>query len=163
MSDIEEGESPTPSVTAASSRPLEIAAALSVTVLGAAMLLGARAIVLRNQSDGIDARWWPGVIGAGVVFMGVWMTIDALRAPITREVLPVSRRGGVQMVITILALAVVLLLWELGVSFLVLGPVYLVGMNWVYGLRTWRSLLLFPGIILILLYLVFQLLLKVPL
>lgn len=56
-----------------------------------------------------------------------------------------------------------LILWGLGVSFVLLAPLLLVALNWLYGLRSWTSLLLFPGIIAGLLFAVFQLLLKVPL
>lgn len=157
----EEGSSPP--VTATPSRPLEVAASLAVVVLGVAMFLGARIIRVRNETGGIDPRWWPGGIGAGIAVMGLWMLFDAVRAPILREVAPAQRSGWAQMAATVAGLGVVLLLWQIGVSFLVLGPGYLVAMNWVFRLRTWRSLLLFPGIVLVLLLLVFQMLLKVPL
>ncbi|RRD51000.1 tripartite tricarboxylate transporter TctB family protein [Arachnia propionica] len=163
MTEAVGGEGSSPPVTAAPSRPLEVAASLAVVVLGVAMFLGARIIRVRNETGGIDPRWWPGVIGAGIAVMGLWMLVDAVRAPISREVAPAQRSGWVQMAATVAGLGVVLLLWQIGVSFLVLGPGYLVVMNWVFRLRTWRSLLLFPGIVLVLLLLVFQMLLKVPL
>lgn len=163
MTEAVGGEVVSPPTPAAPSRPLEVAASLAVVVLGAAMLLGARIIQVRNETGGIDPRWWPGVIGVGIAVMGLWMLFDAVRGPILREVAPAQRSGWVQMAATVAGLGVVLLLWQIGVSFLVLGPGYLVVMNWVFNLRTWRSLLLFPGIVLVLLLLVFQMLLKVPL
>ncbi|MFT3889466.1 MAG: tripartite tricarboxylate transporter TctB family protein [Arachnia sp.] len=152
-------------VTATPEAPtMEKLTAAVVTVLGLAMLIGARGIVLRNEVGGVDARWWPTVIAAGIIACGLWMTFNAFRGvSIERTVDQSSRQGWIQVGITVGALALVLVLWHVGVGFLVLGPLYLVGMNWVYGLRRWTTLLLFPAIIMGLLYLIFMLLLKVPL
>ena len=55
------------------------------------------------------------------------------------------------------------ILWSLHVPFLILAPLFLIGTNWVYGLRRWTTLLLFPGIITLLIFLIFRLMLKVAL
>ena len=143
---------------------MEKLTAAVVTVFGLAMLVGAREIAVRNDTGGVDPRWWPTVIAIGIIASGGWMTFNAFRGvAIERAVDESSRRGWAQVGITVGALAVVLVLWHFGVNFLVLGPLYLVAMNWVYGLRRWTTLLLFPAIIAALLYLVFLPLLKVPL
>ncbi len=150
--------------TTPESPTMEKLAAAVVTVFGLAMLVGARGIVLRNATGGVDPRWWPTVIAAGIIACGLWMTFNAFRGvAIERTVDESSKQGWIQVGITIGALAVVLVLWHFGVGFLVLGPAYLIAMNWVYGLRRWTTLLLFPAIIGGLLYLVFMVLLKVPL
>lgn len=150
--------------TTPESPTMEKLAAAVVTVFGLAMLVGARGIVLRNETGGVDPRWWPTVIAAGIIACGLWMTFNAFRGvAIERMVDESSKQGWIQVGITIGALAVVLVLWHFGVGFLVLGPAYLIAMNWVYGLRRWTTLLLFPAIIGGLLYLVFMVLLKVPL
>ncbi|MFV0407596.1 MAG: tripartite tricarboxylate transporter TctB family protein [Propioniciclava sp.] len=155
---------PPAEATAAPSPTLERIAAAAVIVVGAAMLVGARAIVLRNETGGIDPRWWPTAVALGILAAGVAMAFNALTGRRgERDVAPAQRSGWPQMLLTVAGLVVVLVLWEVGVSFLVLGPLYLVGLNWVYGLRSWRSLLLFPAVVGALLYLVFQLLLTVPL
>lgn len=149
---------------AAPSPVMERVAAGVVLAFGVLMLVGARGIVLRNETGGIDPRWWPSVIAAGIIICGIWMLANALLGVgIDRDVDPSRREGWIQMLVTVGGLAVVLVLWHLGITFLVLGPLFLVVINWVYGLRKWTSLLLFPGIIAALLYLVFRLLLKVPL
>ena len=43
------------------------------------------------------------------------------------------------------------------------APLFLIGTNWVYGLRRWTTLLLFPGVITLLIFLIFRLMLKVAL
>lgn len=153
-----------PDLTAAPSPALEKAAAAVVLLVGVVMLAGARAITLRNETGGIDPRWWPSAIAVGIIACGAWMAFNAFTGRRgERDVDGVGAHGWVQVFITVGMTALILVLWQVGVSFLVLGPAYLVVLNWVYGLRNWRSLLLFPAIIAALLYLIFQLLLKVPL
>lgn len=143
---------------------MEIFAAGLVLSLGVLMLVGARGIAVRNETGGIDPRWWPTVIAAGVILSGLWMLSNAMRkVSIEREVEVSRRTGWIQMMATVGGIAVVLFVWNLGISFVLLGPLFLAGLNWIYGLRKWTSLLLFPGIIAVLLYTVFQLVLKVPL
>lgn len=155
---------PADSVTAAPSPRMEQVAAGVVLIFGAALLVGARSIELRNETGGIDPRWWPTAVAVGILASGVMMAFNAATGRRgERDVEPARRSGWSQMILTVIGLAVVLILWEVGVSFLVLGPLYLVGLNWVYGLRSWKSLVLFPLVVGVLLYLVFQLLLKVPL
>jgi len=135
-----------------------------VIAFGLFLLVTARGIVLRNETGGIDPRWWPTVISAGIIASGVWMLINAvLKVSIDRSVDPARRSGWIQVGVTVAALIAVLALWQVGVNFLVLGPIFLIVTNWAYGLRRWTTLLLFPAIVAAILYLVFQLLLKVPL
>ena len=60
-------------------------------------------------------------------------------------------------------LMAMVILWWLHVPFLILAPLFLIGTNWVYGLRRWTTLLLLPGVITLLIFLVFKLMLKVAL
>ncbi|MFV0452553.1 MAG: tripartite tricarboxylate transporter TctB family protein [Propioniciclava sp.] len=155
---------PAEPTTAAPSPTLEKVTAAVVLVFGAAMLVGARSIAVRTETGGIDPRWWPTATAVGILISGCAMAFNALTGRRgTRDVEPAQPSGWPQMILTVVGLAIVLALWEIGVSFLLLGPLYLVALNWVYGLRTWKSLLLFPATVAVLLYLVFQLLLKVPL
>lgn len=143
---------------------MERVAAGGVLALGLFMLVGARAIVVRNETGGIDPRWWPTVIAIGIVACGLWMLANSLLGNhLEREVAPSRRTGWIQAIATVAGIVVVLVLWRLGITFLMLGPAFLIAINWVYGLRRWTSLVLFPGIIAALLYGVFRLLLKVPL
>lgn len=143
---------------------MEKVVAAVVLLFGVALLAGSRAIMVRNETGGIDPRWWPSAIAVGIVACGGWMAFNALTGRRgERDVDSAGASGRVQMIVTAAMTALILVLWQVGLSFLVLGPAYLVVLNWVYGLRTWRSLLLFPAVIGMTLYLVFQLLLKVPL
>lgn len=142
---------------------LERAVAAVVIVLGSAMLIGARGIGVRNETGGIDPRWWPTVIAVGILAMGVWMLCNAVFTGIERTVDPAQRSGWVSVLATVAGLVVMLAAWILGVPFLILAPLFLIGTNWVYGLRRWTTLLLFPAIVTLLIYLIFRLMLKVAL
>ncbi len=161
---VEPPDQPAAEPTAAVSPLMERVTAGVVIVFGIFLLVTARSIELRNETDGIDPRWWPTVISAGIIGSGLWMLVNAvLGVSIERSVEPSRRSGWIQVGITVGALVAVLVLWQMGVSFLVLGPAFLIVTNWAYGLRRWTTLLLFPAIVTLILYLVFQLLLKVPL
>ncbi len=142
---------------------MERAVAAVVVLLGTAMLLGARAIEVRNETGGIDPRWWPTVIAAGIIAMGLWMLGNALFTTIERTVDPAQRSGWVSMLATVGGLVVLVVAWFLGVPFLLLAPLFLIGTNWVYGLRRWTTLLQFPGVITALIFVIFKLVLKVAL
>lgn len=148
---------------ASPSPALEFVTAITVTLLGAAVIIAARQISLRHTVNGIDPKWWPTGLGIGIILMGLWMLADAAFGNRKREVQASQRTGLIQVIATVIGIALVLLLWHFRVNFLLLGPLYLAGMNWIYGLRNWKSILLFPAIISVTLYALFQLLLKVPL
>lgn len=150
--------------TAAPPAPLmERAVAAVVVVLGLAMLYGARAIEVRNETGGIDPRWWPTVIAAGITAMGLWMMGNAIFTRIERTVDPAQPSGWVSMLATVGGLAVLVVAWQFHVPFLLLAPLFLIGTNWVYGLRRWTTLLLFPAVITALIFVIFRLVLKVAL
>lgn len=142
---------------------MERVVAAVVVVFGAAMLIGARGISVRNEVEGIDARWWPTVIAVGILAMGLWMMVDAFRKTIERTVDPAQRSGWISVLATIGGLVAMVILWSFKVPFLILAPLFLIGTNWVYGLRKWTTLLLFPGVITALIYVIFKLMLKVAL
>jgi len=142
---------------------MERVVAAVVTLLGAAMLFGARGITVRNETGGIDPRWWPTVIAVGIIAMGLWMLYNAVFTTVERTVDPAQRQGWISVFATVGGLVAMVILWSLHVPFLILAPLFLIGTNWVYGLRRWTTLLLFPGIITLLIFLIFRLMLKVAL
>lgn len=142
---------------------MERVVAAVVILLGTAMLLGARGISVRNETGGIDPRWWPTMIAVGIIAMGLWMLVGALRKDIERTVDPAQRSGWISVIATVGGLVAMVILWSFHVPFLILAPLFLIGTNWVYGLRRWTTLLLFPGIITALIFVIFRLVLKVAL
>lgn len=151
-------------VRARPSRRLEIVcAAIAVAGSGALVLL-ARAIEVRNETGGIDPRWWPELLGIAGLALGVLLLVVAVvRPPFDRDDLEAATRQGWVRVGIAVALAVAfVLLWPV-VGFLVAAPVFLVVATYVFGGRGWKTLVLFPLLMTAGIYLLFHTLLKVPL
>ncbi|WP_165218066.1 tripartite tricarboxylate transporter TctB family protein [Schaalia sp. ZJ1691] len=143
---------------------LEVLSALVIAAFGVFTVVGARSIELRNETGGIDPRWWPTIIGAGIIFCGLWMLFNALtRRAIERNVQPANRMGWLWLLATIAALIGAVGIWIIGLHFLVITPLFLAVTNWFYGERRWQTLALFPTIVTLILFVIFRLLLKVPL
>ncbi len=150
--------------TASPSQPMELLFAASALVFGVAMLIGARNIHVRNETGGIDPRSWPTIIALGILAAAGWALFNAItRRRAERDVEPSTRSGLMSVLIIVALIAIVLVAWQLGLSFLVLAPVFIISVNLALGLRGVLPLVAFPAVLTTVLYLVFQLLLKVPL
>ena len=131
---------------------------------GIAVLLLAQTIPLPSVEGDISPRWWPQVAGgAMIVFSAVALARGGLRpeADLDRPE-PRQPQGAVRIVLTFAAVAVYGLLWQFFdfrlVTFLLVAGLVAVG-----GGRGWKSLLLFPLIVMLVLWGLFGVLLRVPL
>ncbi|MFK5689157.1 tripartite tricarboxylate transporter TctB family protein [Ornithinimicrobium sp. LYQ92] len=171
------GEQPGPDDTPpAPSRAMEIAVAVAGAVLMGTALVLAQQIELRREAGPgqIDARFWPTLLaGAGLAAALGRLVIVLLRAADPRDDLERIRSGGplqlgLTLVLTIAFIAVwelrevVLLGYELRV-FPYASALLLAALAWLYGARTWQSLLLFPVLTAALTYGLFGVLLRIPL
>lgn len=171
------GELPGPDETPpAPSRAMEIAVAVAGAVLMGTALVLAQQIELRREAGPgqIDARFWPTLLaGAGLVAALGRLVVVLLRAADPRDDLERIRSGGplrlgLTLVLTIAFIAVwelrevVLLGYELRV-FPYAAALLLAALAWLYGARTWQSLLLFPVLTAALTYGLFGVLLRIPL
>jgi hypothetical protein len=150
--------------TARPSKPMEIASA-AVALLGFTVLIAAsRAIELRNETGGIDPRWWPQLLGAaGAVLSVVLLARAVLRAPLERDdVQEATRDGRTRTVLVVILTALYVLAWPLA-GFVVVTPVFLLAGTYLFGGRGWKALILFPAGLTAGLYLLFHTVLKVPL
>lgn len=143
---------------------MEKAVAIVTMAFGLAMIAGARSIELRNETEDIDPRFWPIMVGGGIVAAGGWMTFNAFTARrIGRDVEVATRTGWRQLLATIAVLIGTITLWNVGISFLWLAPAFLIVLNLVFGIRSIRGLVAFPALMWGFIYVVFSMLLKVPL
>jgi energy-converting hydrogenase Eha subunit E len=163
-------------VVARPSRWLEIAAAGVALVFMAAYLILVLQIDLRRESapGQIDARFWPTMLGVlGVVIAGWRLVYAMVRPPADRDDLERMQRGGMRRLVLTVALTVVYLaLWELraviafGYSFnlfVFITPVFLFALLYIYGARSWKTFVLFPVITTAFIYVLFGMLLRIPL
>lgn len=165
-----------PHAGAAASRPLEIAlAAIALALAAAYVYLGTQIPLRQEAAPGqIDARFWPLVLGvSGVAVSIALLAIAIARPPESRDDIERVRPGGVLRVVLTCALTLAYVgLWTIG-SVIALGyrielfPIitaaYLVLLMLLYGQRRWLGLVLYPVATTAFIYLVFGMLLRVPL
>jgi len=165
-----------PDIVAKPSRRLEIAAAVVALVVMAVYTVLVLQIDLRREGapGQIDARSWPTVLGILGIVIALWRLVVAVtRAPIDRDDLEKQQPGGIRRLALTLVLTVVFMaLWQIraviafGYSinlFVFITPLFLFGLLWIYGARTWKALILYPVITTAFIYVLFGTLLRIPL
>ena len=141
----------------------EAALGLVFLALGVALWILARGIELPQRPTAVSPRIWPEILAIGIVAFSVLQLVLAfVRTPARDEdeepVTRIGLRRVVGFVLVILAFGV---LWYY-VHFLLSGFVLVAALTWVAGGRGVKDLVLFPGVIVAVLYGLFALLLKVP-
>lgn len=155
---VPDAEAPTPS------RRLEVVSAAVCLALAVTLYLGARAIDLRTETGGIDPRWWPQVLGmAGIVLSTALLATALLRPPpVADDLQTATRDGRRRLAVGLVASAVLIVLWP-RVGFLVAMVPFVAGLTYLFGGRGWKTLVLFPVLLVAFLYGVFDVALSVPL
>ncbi|GAB3212593.1 tripartite tricarboxylate transporter TctB family protein [Marinactinospora thermotolerans] len=160
---------PTSEVTSAqeaartSSRWRELVPALAGVALGVTTLALSTQIPDGAASVRFSPRWWPDalaflLIGLGVVHAVLsWVTGGTDEAPE-----PATRAGAIRLVAILSAIVGYGVLWYF-VDFRVSTTVLFVALTYIAGGRGWKALLLFPVVTTMVLYLLFGVLLRVPL
>jgi hypothetical protein len=162
---LADGDTPASDVVPAqASRRMEIVCAALAVVASGALALLARAIEVRNDTGGIDPRWWPELLGTlGLALGAALLVVVLVRPPFDREdIEAATRQGWVRVVASVALTTAFVLAWPL-VGFVVAAPVFLLAAVLLFGGRGWKTLILFPALITVFIYLFFHTLLKVPL
>ncbi|MPV87590.1 hypothetical protein GB882_02835 [Georgenia ruanii] len=148
---------------APASRRLELLIAVLAVVLAAVVLVLSRGIESKVDAGGLAPSWWPTVVSGAALAISVALLVLALvRRPPAREDLQSGTREGWFRVLVSSALTVLFLAaWGL-VGFVVACPIYLAALLATYGLRS-RGLVIFPVAVTALIYVLFDLILRVPL
>ncbi|GAA1540459.1 hypothetical protein HD600_001027 [Microbacterium ginsengiterrae] len=161
---------------ATSSRPLEIAfGAVALAITAGYLALSTQIDLRREAAPGqIDARFWPLVLGVtGVVVAIAILAIAITRPAPGRDDLERIQPGGVVRVIATIAIAgVFIAVWSLG-SVIVFGyrievfpiaaALLMAALMLVYGHRRWLSLVIYTVAVTAFIYVVFGMLLRIPL
>jgi Tripartite tricarboxylate transporter TctB family len=137
---------------------------------GVGVLAGVAIILLTQiiREPAIDTsfspRWWPQILGGVVALLSLGVAIKDLVAPGAddEEIQPPTRTGAFRVLFVFVAVAGYGVLWYF-IAFPVATFVLFVALAWILGARGWKSLVAFPLICTLVLYVLFGLLLKVPL
>ena len=150
---------------AAPSRALERATGLALILISAVALIGSRQIEVRVQAPGVGPRWWPSILAGIAVVLSITLTIIGfVRLPAERDgIESASRPGWVRFGTTIVITTLFIVAWWTTGNFVVPCVLMLAALLFSYGSRSWRALLLFPVLTTALVYVLFHLLLQVPL
>lgn len=158
------------------SRPLEIAVALvALGVTGTYLFLSTQ-ITLRSEAapGQMDARFWPLVLGTLGVAMSILLLVIAVTRPAAgREDIEVRQPGGVvRVVLTCVLTIAFVFLWSLSSVvafgyrfelFPILTALYLFVLMLLYGQRKWLGLIIYPIAVTAFIYVLFGMLLRIPL
>ena len=158
------------------SRRLELIFAVVALAVAAGYLMLALQVPLRRAAAAgqMDARFWPTVLGAAAVAVAVVLLVVAITRPApTREDVERIQPGGVLRVIATLGIVVAFVaLWSLGAVILfgyrievfpVAAGLLMAALMLVYGHRRWLSLLIYSVAVTAFVYVVFGMLLRIPL
>ena len=161
---------------APASRPLEIAFGVVALAFSAGYLFLTTQIPLRREAlpGQIDARFWPMVIAVTAVVISLAVLAMAITRPAPgREDLERIQPGGVVRVVATLAItSAFIAVWSLGTVILfgyrievfpVAAAVLMAALMLLYGHRRWLSLIIYSASVTAFVYVVFGMLLRIPL
>ncbi|MGO1315542.1 MAG: tripartite tricarboxylate transporter TctB family protein, partial [Cellulomonadaceae bacterium] len=146
------------------SRRLELVIAVACLALSALVVVLASRIMVRHDTGGIDPRWWPTMLGLVALALSVLLLLAAIfRPPFARDdVVAGTREGWTRSMAAMVASGLFVVLWTM-LPFMVVLPVYVIGLVAVFGGRGVKALLIFPAVVCTIIHLLFDMLLRVPL
>lgn len=160
----------------AASRRTEIVIALVAIAFMAAAIVLAQGIELRREPSGgqIGARFWPSLLAIVGLALAIWRLVVAIvGTPDDRSDQEVVSAGGYRrLALTVLLSIGFIALWSVRSVvafgfrfelFPVLCALFLLGLLWIYGGRGWKALVLFPTLLTAGIYVIFHVLLRIPL
>ncbi|MFC4564835.1 tripartite tricarboxylate transporter TctB family protein [Nocardiopsis mangrovi] len=146
------------------SRLRELVPAAAGAALAAAALLLAGQIDQGPESAGIGPRWWPEVLAFTLLGLSVLHAALAWRRPAAAGDAPdpATREGALRLVAMLATVVGYGVLWYF-IHFLVSTAVLVAALAYLGGGRGWKALIAFPAVTTAVLYVLFGVLLRVPL
>ena len=161
---------------AAPSRPLEIVFAAVALAFSASYLYLGTQIPLRQEAlpGQIDARFWPLLLGTTGVGVSIALLVIAILRPApSREDIDRIQPGGiVRVVATCVLTGIYIAIWSVSSVvafgyrfelFPIITALYMAALMLVYGQRRWLGLVIYPIAVTAFIYVLFGVLLRVPL
>ncbi|MGO2092787.1 tripartite tricarboxylate transporter TctB family protein [Microbacterium gubbeenense] len=151
------GETSTPA-----SRPREFVIAGIVGALGILTFVLTSAMHVANTSSTPTPKWWPTILGCCLVAGGIALAAQAI-LKVTPLEEPTITRSGVGTLLLFSAMIVAYGFVWYYIDFRVVTPFLICGMVFVAGGRGFKALVIFPIVVMLILYGLFAMLLRVPL
>jgi NADH:ubiquinone oxidoreductase subunit 6 (subunit J) len=158
------------------SKRLEIVVAVVALAAFTTFLLLSLNIELRQEAaEGqIGARFWPTVIGVSGLVIALWRVVLTLVTPADdRDDIERIQPGGFKRLgLTLVFVVAYLALWQLRTVdlfgyrinlFLFITVVFLAAVVAVYGAKSWKPIVIYPVVITAFIYVLFGILLRIPL
>lgn len=162
--------------SAVPSRRLEIVFAVTALAFTSGYLFLATQIPLRREAapGQIDARFWPAVLGVAALALSILLLVVAITRPVSsREDIERIQPGGVlRTIATLIISSAFIALWSLGAVVLfgyrievfpIAAGLLMASLMLVYGHRRWLSLIIYVVSVTAFVYVVFGMLLRIPL
>lgn len=161
---------------APASRPLEIAFAIVALAFAAGFTVLTTQIPLRREAapGQLDARFWPMILGISAIVAAIALLAIAITRPApSREDIERIQPGGVRRVIvTLLIVSAFVAAWSMSTIVLfgyrfevfpIASALLMAALMLVYGHRRWLSLIIYSISVAAFVYVVFGMLLRIPL
>lgn len=133
-------------------------------VVGLAFIALAQTVAEPSIDTSLSPRWWPEVLGGVLALLSTGVGIKELLAPSEPDdaIQPPTRAGAIRVISVFAAIAAYGVIWYF-VAFPIATFALFVALVWILGGRGWKALIAFPFMCTLVLYVLFGLLLKVPL
>jgi len=158
------------------SRALEIAFAVVALAFTAGYLALSTQISLRREvaAGQIDARFWPMLLGVTGVVVAIVLLVFAITRPASgrEDIERIQPRGVVRVLLTLVISIAFIALWSLGSVILfgyrievfpIAAALLTAALMLLYGHRRWLSLIIYTASLTAFIYVVFGMLLRIPL
>lgn len=139
----------------------EIVVGLAVGVTGVAIIVLASGMDNSRATDAFGSSWWPSTLGGVIALLGVAVAVSGAVRPRPTEEEPSTIRGGIRVLLVFALVVVYGVAWQF-IHFVPVTLVLAAGAVWILGERRWKALVLFPVAVTAILYLLFGVLLGVP-
>ncbi|KQU36441.1 MULTISPECIES: tripartite tricarboxylate transporter TctB family protein [unclassified Rhodococcus (in: high G+C Gram-positive bacteria)] len=144
------------------SRTYEAVIGVVVALVGGALFVAARDIDLAREGQAFGPRWWPTALAISMVIAGLVLVVQAFTGRIVSDEAAMTRSGGVALTATLLVIVVYGTAWQY-LDFRVVTVVLLAALVAIFGGRGIKALLVFPVVTTAVLWVIFGMLLQVPL
>ena len=143
-------------------RSYEVAVALSVIALGVLAYVMTSRIDVAREGQQFGPRWWPTALAVAMIVIGLGLALQSVLNRITSDEPPITKSGGFALTVTLATIVGYGIAWQY-LDFRLVTVFLLAALTAISGGRGIKALVVFPILTTGILWLIFGLLLQVPL